>query len=61
MRLPLMSQSGMEIVSLRIWRDGRYTAQLSVKGAGEGNAAALAAAGLSQSGQDYVLNLEGRM
>ncbi|MEZ5711285.1 MAG: type II secretion system protein N [Sphingobium sp.] len=59
--LPLMSQSGMEIVSLRIWRDGRYTAQLSVKGAGEGNAAALAAAGLSQSGQDYVLNLEGRM
>jgi len=59
--LPLVSQTGMEQLNLRLWRDGRYTAQLIVKGASGANAAALAGAGLTQRGQDYVLNLEGRM
>lgn len=59
--LPLVSQTGMEQLNLRLWRDGRYTAQLTVKGASGANAGALASVGLSQRGQDYVLNLEGRM
>lgn len=57
---PLVSQTGMERISLRFWRDGRYTAQLAVKGE-EGAAAALSGAGLVRSGDDYILNLEGRM
>lgn len=57
---PLVSQTGMERISLRFWRDGRYTAQLAVKGE-EGTAAALAGAGLTRNGEDYVLTLEGRM
>ncbi len=59
--LPLVSQTGLESLSLRLWRDGRYTAQLVVKGGANANATALASAGLSQRGEDYVLNLEGRM
>ncbi|MGD9812098.1 MAG: type II secretion system protein N, partial [Sphingobium sp.] len=36
--LPLVSQTGMERLSLRFWRDGRYTAQIAVKAEGNGNA-----------------------
>lgn len=58
---PLMSQTGMERLSLRIWRDGRYNAQLAIKGDDAANAASLSAAGLIRRGEDYVLNQKGRL
>ncbi|GLT01232.1 hypothetical protein GCM10007897_26230 [Sphingobium jiangsuense] len=58
---PLVSQTGMERLSLRIDRDGRYSARIAVKRAKDGDGAALAAAGLRAQGEDYVLSLEGRM
>ena len=58
---PLVSQTGMERLSLRIERNGRYSARIAVKRAKEGDGAALAAAGLRAQGEDYVLSLEGRM
>ncbi|MGE4432072.1 MAG: type II secretion system protein N [Sphingobium sp.] len=58
---PLVSQTGMERLSLRVRRDGRYTAQIAVKAAKDSDSAALAAAGLKQQGGDYVLALEGKM
>lgn len=58
---PLVSQTGMERLSLRVWRDGRYTAQIAVKGAKDSDSAALSAAGLTKQGDDYVLALEGKM
>ncbi len=59
--LPLVSQSGMERIALRFWRDGRYSAQIAVKGGTDANVAALSGAGLTQSGDDYVLTLEGKL
>jgi len=56
--LPLVSQTGMERLSLRIRRDGHYSAQLAIK---SGNTAALAMLGMTRSGDEYVLNLEGQM
>lgn len=58
---PLVSQTGMERLSLRVRRDGRYTAQIVVKDAKDSDSAALAAAGLKPQGGDYVLALEGKM
>tara|TARA_R110000782_G_scaffold78276_7_gene155333 strand:- start:6299 stop:7021 length:723 start_codon:yes stop_codon:yes gene_type:complete len=59
--VPLVSQTGMERLSLRIWRDGRTSAQLAVKASEGANIAALTAAGLTQRGEDYVLTIEGQM
>lgn len=59
--LPLVSQTGMEQLSLRLWRDGRYTAQMRVDGSKSADAAGLAQAGLARQGEDYVLTLEGKM
>ncbi|MEZ5655746.1 MAG: type II secretion system protein N [Sphingobium sp.] len=58
---PLVSQTGMERLSLRIWRDGKYTMQVAVTAGDGANAAALALAGMTQSGKDYVLTFEGQM
>lgn len=59
--LPLVSQTGMERLSLRFWRDGRYTAQIAVKAGDNPNIAALGAAGLTPQGGEYMLTVEGRM
>lgn len=58
---PLVSQTGLEKLSLRVWRDGRFTAQIAVRDEDDANGTALAAAGLTKRGADYVLTLEGRM
>jgi len=58
---PLVSQTGLEKLSLRLWRDGRYTARIAVTGASAVDAAALSSAGLTQQGDEYALTLEGRM
>ncbi len=61
--LPLVSQTGLEKLALRLWPDGRFTAQIRVssEGGSAADAAALTAAGLQRQGSDYVLNVEGRM
>jgi len=60
--LPLVSQTGMERLSLRIRRDGHYSAQLAIKsGEDSQSAAALAALGMTRNGDAYVLTLEGQM
>lgn len=59
--LPLVSQTGMEKLSLRLRPDGRFSAQISVKGGRDADAAAMAVAGLRKQGSDYVLTVEGQM
>ena len=60
---PLVSQTGMDKLSLRLSRDGRFTAQIAVKTGGDGNSEGgmLAAAGLKRQGGDYVMTIEGQM
>lgn len=58
---PLVSQTGMEKLSLRLWRDGRYTAQIAIRGGRDADGVVLSGAGLKRRGGDYVLTLEGRM
>jgi len=58
---PLVSQTGMERLSLRIQPDGRYSARIAVKGVKDDAAAGLLAAGMRAQDEDYVLSLEGRM
>ena len=57
--LPLVSQSGMEKVTLRIWRSGRYVAEMRVMTADAALAGALAKAGFAEAGGVRVLKVEG--
>jgi general secretion pathway protein N len=57
--LPLVSQSGMEKISLRIWRSGRYTAEMRVETADPALAATLGQAGFASIGGGQVLKVEG--
>lgn len=59
--IPLVSQTGMERLLLRIGADGRYRAELVVNAGDNANGAALAAAGLSVQGAAYRLEMEGRL
>lgn len=59
--LPLVSQSGLEKISLRIWRSGRYVAEMRVETADAGLAAALAKAGFSDAGGAQLLKVEGTL
>lgn len=59
--LPLVSQSGMEKIDLRIWRSGRYVAEMRVETADPTLAAALASAGFAEAGGVRVLKVEGTL
>jgi general secretion pathway protein N len=59
--LPLVSQSGMEKINLRIWRSGRYTAEMRVETADSTLSAALGQAGFANVGGAQLLKVEGRL
>jgi general secretion pathway protein N len=59
--LPLVSQSGMEKISLRIWRSGSYTAEMRVETADPALAATLGQAGFASIGGGQVLKVEGTL
>lgn len=59
--LPLVSQSGMEKISLRIWRSGRYTAEMRVETADPALAITLGQAGFANVGGAQMLKVEGRL
>lgn len=59
--LPLVSQSGMEKISLRLWRSGRYVAEMRVETVDAALAATLAQAGFSTIGKARLLKVEGTL
>ncbi|HWV11961.1 MAG TPA: type II secretion system protein N, partial [Sphingobium sp.] len=59
--LPLASQSGMEKLTLRIWRSGRYVAEMRVETADATLADALAKSGFAGVGGARVLKVEGTL
>ena len=58
--VPLASQSGLETLDLRIAGDGRYSTRLQLGGDRSAVAPLLAAAGLVQTGDGFVLESEDR-
>jgi len=59
--LPLASQSGMEKLDLRIWRSGRYVAEMRVETADATLGDALAKVGFADAGGVRVLKVEGML
>lgn len=59
--LPLVSQSGLEKVNLRLWRSGRYAAEMRVETADPALAAALGLAGFRAAGNALVLTAQGSL
>lgn len=59
--LPLISQSGMEKINLRLWASGRYTADMRVETADVTLAQSLGAAGFASIGNARVLRVEGSL
>ena len=59
--LPLVSQSGLEKVNLRIWRSGRYVADMRVETADPSLADALGKAGFADVGGARLLKIEGTL
>jgi general secretion pathway protein N len=59
--LPLVSQSGLEKVNLRIWRSGRYLAEMRVETADAALGEALASAGFVDADGTRVLKIEGTL
>ncbi|WP_340264375.1 type II secretion system protein N [Sphingobium mellinum] len=59
--LPLVSQSGLEKINLRIWRSGRYVADMRVETADVTLADALAKVGFADAGGARVLKIEGAL
>lgn len=57
--IPLASQSGMERLELRLFADGRYRAELSVRPSDPAFVQRLTAAGFSDSGGLFVRRIEG--
>lgn len=57
--VPLVSQSGMEQVNIRLFPDGRYRIDLIVRAADPATRGQLAAAGFRPAGAGYVLQLNG--
>ena len=58
--VPLVSQSSMESVELRIWGDGRYQATLLIRSADATLRDRMLAAGLSATAQGYGTTINGR-
>ena len=59
--LPLASQSGMEKLTLRVWRSGRYVAEMRVETADATLGDVLAKAGFADAGGVRVLKVEGTL
>lgn len=59
--MPLASQSGMEKLTLRIWRSGRYVAEMRVDTADATLAEALGKVGFAGIGGARVLKVEGTL
>jgi general secretion pathway protein N len=59
--LPLVSQSGLEKINLRIWRTGRYVAEMRVETADPALAAALGQGGFASAGNAQLLKIEGNL
>lgn len=59
--LPLVSQSGLEKVNLRIWRSGHYVAEMRVETADAVLGDALAKAGFAGTGGARELKVEGTL
>ena len=59
--LPLVSQSGMEKITLRIWRSGRYSAEMRVETADPTLAATLGQAGFAGADDVKLLKVEGTL
>ncbi|NWK96651.1 type II secretion system protein N [Sphingobium lactosutens] len=59
--LPLVSQSGLEKINLRIWRSGRYVAEMRVETADPALTGALGQAGFAGIGNAQVLKVEGTL
>lgn len=59
--LPLVSQSGMERITLRLMRSGRYVAEMRVDTADAALADALGQAGFARSGDSLLLKVEGSL
>ncbi len=59
--IPLASQTGMESLDIRVSGNGHYTTRLKLGGDRGGAAGAIAAAGLVQTGDGYVLESEGHL
>ena len=57
--LPLVGQSGMERLDLRLFEDGRYRVELLLRPADEAARQRLAAAGFTASGAAFALRTEG--
>ena len=58
--LPLQSQSGMEKLALKMFEDGRYTLDFTVRPADPAMGGKLAASGFQQTQQGYSFSLKGR-
>jgi len=58
--LPLQSQSGMERLALRLFEDGRYALDFSVRPADPALGARLVASGFRQTAQGYAFSLKGK-
>lgn len=59
--LALVSQSGLERVTLRLWRSGRYVAEMRVETADPALSAALGQAGFRSAGNAQLLKIEGNL
>jgi general secretion pathway protein N len=57
--LPLVSQSGMEALNVRLFEDGRYRIELAVRPADDAIRARLVASGFAQTASGYAFSLEG--
>ncbi|CAN5221000.1 N/A [soil metagenome] len=59
--LPLASQAGTESAALRLWQDGRYHADLTIRSDDPAAADRLARAGFQHGDKGYTLSIEGRL
>ncbi|SDA28748.1 type II secretion system protein N [Sphingomonas sp. NFR15] len=59
--LPLASPAGAESAVLRLWQDGRYHADLTIRSDDPAAADRLARAGFLRGDKGYVLSIEGRL
>ena len=59
--LPLVSQSGLEKITLRVWRSGRYVAEMRIETTDATLAGTLGQAGFVASGDAQLLKVEGTL
>ncbi|HEV2748657.1 MAG TPA: type II secretion system protein N [Allosphingosinicella sp.] len=58
--LPLVSQTGMEALNIRLFEDGRYEVELAVRPADDAARTRLAASGFAPTASGYALSVEGK-